>query len=67
MQTELPIEDVRARLAWLAAHARLESVEEAATRFAMDRPSEPFAVAVKRRLADLRELYKLSAHLHRRR
>ncbi len=67
MTTELSVDVVRGRLAWLGENARLETAAEAARRLAVERPTEPFAVAVRRRLADLRALSALSTHLHRRR
>lgn len=66
MPTDPFSEAVRARLGWLAENARLETVEEASRRLAADRTVEPFPIAVRRRLADLRALCELSAHLHRR-
>lgn len=66
MRTELSPAAVRARLAWLADHSPLETADAARERLAAERPIEPFPVAVRRRLADLRALCELSAHLHRR-
>jgi hypothetical protein len=58
---------VAARLRELRTCAKLETVDEAARRLAAERPGPPpLAEAARRRLAELRALCDLTAHLHER-
>lgn len=66
MRDDPPV-GVEERLAALRLLYVAESDAEARARLAMDRPksSEPFEIAVGRRLRELRALVALATHLHR--
>jgi hypothetical protein len=69
MSRELSPPAVAARLAELRALAVPERVEDAARRLEAERRDasrRSFAVAVERRLAELRSLCELASYLHRR-
>lgn len=68
MSRELDPEAIAARLDALRASYVPEHIDEARARLARERPQaeEPFALAVARRLDELRALCELARHLRRR-
>ncbi|MBS2015654.1 MAG: hypothetical protein JST00_22390 [Deltaproteobacteria bacterium] len=66
MKSDLSPPSVAARLAELRTMARVENAEETRRRLAHEARQEvPFAIAVARRLAELRALLELTEYLHR--
>ncbi len=66
MNRELDPVVVAARLVELARLYVPESIEDGRMRHERPPVDVPFAVAVQRRLDELRALYELASHLHRR-